>query len=64
MTREKRDRYMRLMEESLASPYRRDREYGHYLERYFDPAADRVDGMEYQRRIEDSEPMPYNVYFS
>lgn len=64
MTREKRDRYLQLMEECLASPYRRCREYGKYLRRYFDPAVERVDGMPYQRRIESSEPMSYNVYFN
>lgn len=64
MTREKRDRYLQLMEEYLASPYRRCHEYGVYLRRYFDPAVERVDGMPYQRRIESSEPMSYSVYFN
>lgn len=64
MTTEQRDRYMQSMEEYLCSPYRRVREYGRYLERYFDPAVDRVDGLSYQERIEHSKPMSYNVYFS
>lgn len=63
MTCEERDRYMALMDEYLNSPYRRNREYGRYLRRYFDPAEARVDGMPYQARIENSKPMPYTVYF-
>ena len=64
MTREQRDRFMRIMEESIESPYRRVREYGRYLERYFNPAVDKVDGLSYQQRIENSQPMPYHIYYS
>lgn len=64
MTREQHDRYLLSMEEYLSSPYRRVREYGRYLERYFDPSVDRVDGLAYQERIEHSKPMSYNAYFS
>lgn len=64
MTTEQRDRYMQSMGEYLCSSYRRVREYGRYLERYFDPAVDRVDGLSYQDRIERSKPMSYSVYFS
>ncbi len=64
MTREQRDRYFTLMENFSKSQYRREREYAKYLERYFNPAVDRVDGLTYQDRIEHSKPMSFNAYFS
>ena len=43
------------------SKYRLDREYGRYLERYFDPTVECVDGGSYEMRMM-REPMPFNVY--
>ena len=39
------------------SPYRRDQEYGNYLERYFEEQAINPNSGY-------TEPMPYNIYFS
>lgn len=54
--------YLNNIERYKASKARMDREYGGYLERYFDENVDSCDGQDYEHRMR-SLPMPYNIYF-
>lgn len=63
MTTEKRANLERISKEYMASPYRRKREYGAYLDRYLNAKDRTVDGMKYEAR-QNADPMSYNLYFS
>ncbi|MBQ2392077.1 MAG: hypothetical protein II306_09990 [Clostridia bacterium] len=57
------DGYERLYQEYKDSPYRREREYASYLDRYLHDKNAKVDGKTYEER-QSKKPMSYNVYFS
>lgn len=62
MTAEKRANYEKMSKDYMESAYRREREYGHYLNRYLNDKDKIVDGMDYETR-QGRNPMPYNIYF-
>ena len=54
-----------LLEETIRkycnSPYRREREYGLYLDRFLNGEDRVVDGMDFDTR-QNKEPMPFNIF--
>ena len=57
MTKQQYDRFRYYAETLLDSKYRRDQEYGSYLEEY-------LNGIDLDHIEKASEPLPYNYYFS
>ena len=64
MTKDRRQIFEAICKNRLESKYRRDQEYGRYLDRWLHGIDVIVDGQDYKTRMNDSEPMPYNIYFS
>lgn len=62
MTAERRQNLEESCKRYMESPYRRDKEYGEYLDRFLHGTNRIVDGMQYEDR-QDKNPMPYNIYF-